>query len=308
MPKEEGSVLLRATLKPKEQKELAGDLSGTRANPSNNGRTSEANPAVVGGYADGFRVNIPLDAAIENPPRPVPTADGRFLFQRESVQGPDDRIRVEATEAWPYSAHGHMIMRFPNGQVYIGSGTLVDQHHVLTAGHCVYSAADGGYASEIIFNAGQDDAHLPFGPARAVRILTVPQYEENEDVNFDMGMLILDRNVGAADQAGFYALKAIETSEELHMLRVNVTGYPGDKDDGQQMWTHADIIKNVSAERFGYDVDTFGGQSGAGVYTLIDGLGETVVGIHTTGSPSGNGATRLTPEKLQIILGWISQF
>lgn len=308
MPKEEGSVLLRATLKPKAQKEMAGAGLGTRANPSNNGQTSDANPSPVGGYADAFRVNIPLDAAIENPPHPVPTDDGRFLFQREIVIGPDDRVRVQATGAWPYSAHGHIIMRFPNGQVYIGSGTLVDQHHVLTAGHCVYSAADGGYASEIIFNAGQNDAQLPFGTSRAVRILTVPQYEQNENVNWDMGMLILDRNVGSANEAGFYALKAVETSQELLMLRVNVSGYPGDKDDGQQMWTHADIVKNVSAERFGYDVDTFGGQSGSGVWTLVDGLGETIVGIHTTGSSSGNGATRITPEKLQIILGWINQF
>jgi glutamyl endopeptidase len=141
-----------------------------------------------------------------------------------------------------------------------------------------------------------------------VRVLTHPQYEQNEDSNFDMGMLILDRNVGAADQAGFFGLRAVEDSEELHMLRVNVSGYPGDKDDGQEMFTHADVVKSVAAERFTYDIDTFGGQSGSGVWTIFDGLGETVVGIHTTGSPSGNGATRITPEKLQLIHSWISQF
>jgi glutamyl endopeptidase len=308
MPKEEGSVLLRATLEPKAQKEVAGDGLSTMGNPANGGQTSPENPVPVRGYADAFEVNIPLEDSLANPSRPVPADDGRFLFQRETVIGPDNRVRVQATNAWPFSAHGHMIMRFPNGQVFIGSGTLVDEHHVLTAGHCVFSAADGGFASEIIFNAGQNDSQLPFDSARAVRVLTVPQYEQNEDPNFDMGMLILDRNVGAANQAGFYALRAVESSQQLNMLRVNVSGYPGDKDDGQQMWTHADVVKSVSAERFSYDIDTFGGQSGSGVYTVFDGLGETVVGIHTTGSSSGNGATRITPEKLQIIRGWISQF
>jgi V8-like Glu-specific endopeptidase len=308
MPKEEGSVLLRATLEPKANKETVGDGLSTRANPANGGQTSEDNPQPVSGHADGFIVNIPLGQALENPSKPVPADDGRFLFQRETVIGPDDRVRVQATNVWPFSAHGHMIMRFPNGQVFIGTGTLVDEHHVLTAGHCVFSAADGGFASEIIFNAGQNDSQLPFGSARAVRVLTHPQYEQNEDSNFDMGMLILDRNVGAADQAGFFGLRAVEDSEELHMLRVNVSGYPGDKDDGQEMFTHADVVKSASAERFTYDIDTFGGQSGSGVWTIFDGLGETVVGIHTTGSLSGNGATRITPEKLQLIRSWISQF
>jgi V8-like Glu-specific endopeptidase len=304
----EGSVLRRATLEPKAQKETVGDGLSTRANPANGGQTSGDNPQPVRGHADEFTVNIPLGKALKNPSKPVPADDGRFLFLRESVLGVDDRVRIQTTNAWPFSAHGHMIMRFPNGNVFIGTGTLVDEHHVLTAGHCVFSAADGGFASEVIFNAGQNDAQLPFGSARAVRVLTHPQYEQSEDSNFDMGMLILDRNVGAANQAGFFGLRAVEDSEELHMLRVNVSGYPGDRDDGQEMFTHADVVKSVAAERFTYDIDTFGGQSGSGVWTIFDGLGETVVGIHTTGSPSGNGATRITPEKLQLIRSWISQF
>ena len=126
MPRDEGSVLLRATLEPKAEKELAGDGLSTRANPSNGGQTSDENPQPVRGHADEFTVSIPLEKALENPPKPVPAADGRFLFQKETVIGPDDRVRVQVTNVWPFSAQGHLIIRFPNGGVFIGSGTLVD--------------------------------------------------------------------------------------------------------------------------------------------------------------------------------------
>lgn len=315
MPKQEGSVLLRATHKPKVEKEVAAKAIAAKAMSTGGlstsatrggGEPSEENPRPVRGHAEGFSVSIPLEKALTNPPKPVRAPDGRFLFQKETVIGQDDRVRIQATNAWPFSVHGHMIMRFPNGQVFIGTGTLVGPRHVLTAGHCVFSAADGGFASEIIFNAAQNDLHLPFDSARAERILAHPRYEDSENPNFDMGMLILDRDLGK--KTGFFGLRAVEDSEELHLLRVNVTGYPGDKDDGQQMFTHADVVKSVTAERFTYDIDTFGGQSGSGVWTIFDGLGETVVGVHTTGSPSGNGAVRITPEKLQLIHGWMSQF
>lgn len=308
MSTQEGSVLRRATLKPKPQNEAAAVGLSTRANPANGGRTSEANPRPAGGHAEDFSVRIPLEKALKDPPKPVRTSDGRFLFQKETVIGQDDRVRVHETTAWPFTVHGHMIMRFPNGQVFIGSGTLVGSHHVLTAGHNVFSQDDGGFASEIIFNAAQNDTELPFDSALAVRILAHPRYVESEDPNFDMGMLILDRDLGDDERIGFFGLRAVEDSEELHMLRVNVTGYPGDKDDGQQMFTHADVVKSVMAERFTYDIDTFGGQSGSGVWTPFDGLGETIVGIHTTGSSSGNGAVRITREKLQLIRSWMSQF
>lgn len=236
--------------------------------------------------------------------------DGRYCMggapAPEVIIGRDDRVRVNNPRAWPFSVHGHMVMRFPNGKTFIGSGTLVNKHHVLTAGHCVYSKADGGWATSVVFNAAQNDNQLPFGSASAVRLLSVTGWTQNGDRAHDMGMLILNSDLGA--RAGWFGVITLGNSSSLLRKRVNVTGYPGDK-GGQQMWTHADAIKSVTAENFHYDIDTMGGQSGSGVWSAFAGhQGEKVAGIHTTGASSGNGATRISRPKFDRIVNWFQQY
>ncbi|MEZ4733756.1 MAG: trypsin-like peptidase domain-containing protein [Caldilineaceae bacterium] len=282
-----------------------GEVSSTDSfHPEGAEMEAENNPVPVAGYADSpegtvLSTQLPEPALAETP-------SGRFLFHPEIVFPPDDRVRVEKTSAWPYSVHGHMIMRFPNGQVYIGSGTMVNRHHVLTAGHCVFSQEDGGWATSIQFNAGQDENLLPFGSAMAVRLLSVRGWTEDQDSAWDMGMLILDRELG--QQTGWFGLATFDSANKLLNKQVNVTGYPGDK-GGEQMWTHADVIKSVTDDRFFYTIDTMGGQSGSGVWSVFAGhQGEKVAGIHTTGSASGNGATRLSRAKFDRIVSWFQQY
>lgn len=233
--------------------------------------------------------------------------DGRYLVDEpEVIIGPDDRVRVGNPSAWPYRVHGHTVMRFPNGKTYIGTGTLVNKHHVLTAGHCVYSKDDGGWATYVQFTPAQDDASVPFGSSVATRLLSMKGWTDDNDRNYDIGMLILDKDLG--NTVGYFGL--ITTSDgNLQNYRVNISGYPGDK-GGRQQWTAADLIKTVQAERLLYDIDTVGGQSGSGVWSVWSGLqGEKVCGVHTTGSSSGNGATRLSRSKFdRIATEWFVEY
>lgn len=236
--------------------------------------------------------------------------DGRYSLADavapEVIIGRDDRVRVTQPRSWPYPVHGHMIMRFPNGKTYIGSGTMVNRHHVLTAGHCVFSRADGGWATSVVFQAAQNDNQLPFGSVRAVRLLSVTGWTQNNDRAYDMGMLILGSDLGL--RTGWFGVITLASSSGLLRRRVNVTGYPGDK-GGQQMWTHADVIKSVTAENFYYDIDTMGGQSGSGVWSTFQGhQGEKVAGIHCTGASTGNGATRISRAKFDRIVSWFQQY
>jgi V8-like Glu-specific endopeptidase len=229
--------------------------------------------------------------------------DGRFGY--EVIIGPDDRVRVNNTTAWPWSVQGHMLMKFPNGRWYIGSGTMVNRHHVLTAGHCVYSQADGGWATSVIFEAARNDNATPFGSVAATRLLSVAGWTAQQDSNWDFGMLVLASDLG--DRTGWYGVITGPDSL-IRNYRVNVSGYPGDK-GGLQLWTHADVIKSVSAERVFYDIDTVGGQSGSGVWSRWAGhSGEKVCAVHTTGSTSGNGATRISNPKFTRIVEWMSSY
>lgn len=229
--------------------------------------------------------------------------DGRY--QSEIVFLPDDRIRITATTQWPWTVQGHIRMRFPNGKSYIGSGTMVNRHHVLTAGHCIYSRDDGGWATSVSFEPARNGNERPFGTHFATRLLSVRGWTDQAKSDYDVGMLVLSNDVGA--QTGW---NGIITGPDaiLNQYRVNVTGFPGDK-GGQQMWTHADAISAVASERFYYRIDTYGGQSGSGVWSTWDGhSGNKVCGIHTTGSPSGNGATRISRPKFDRIVDWMSSY
>lgn len=263
------------------------------------------NPQPVSGVAPAAATRE-IDPSLEKDIPLTRAPDGRYVFDPTVIIGPDDRVRVGNPAAWPWSVQGHMIMRFPNGKTYIGSGTMVNRHHVLTAGHCVYSHSDGGWATSIQFNPAQNDSNLPFGSAVATRLASVVGWTRDADSNWDVGMLILNRDVGA--NTGWLGVITFGSDGPLNRYRVNVSGYPGDK-GGQQLWTMADVIKAVNAERFFYDIDTMGGQSGSGVWSTWQGhAGEKVAGIHTTGSSSGNGATRISRAKFDRIVEWMQQW
>lgn len=280
-------------------------ISSTTFIPGEIKSNDPENPVPVSGYAERFSEPSP----IINPKTPyklVQGSDGRFKLEPSVIIGPDNRIRITNTTSWPYPVHGHLIMRFPNGATYIGTGTMVNRHHVLTAGHCVYSKADGGWATQVQFNAAQNDAALPFGTAFATRLLSVKGWTTDGDSNWDMGMLILNSELGT--RTGYFGVITFGSDAELKKSRVNVSGYPGDK-GGRQMWTHNDIIKRTESERFFYDIDTMGGQSGSAVWSVWSGhAGEKVAGIHTTGSSSGNGATRISRPKFDRIVSWFQDY
>lgn len=221
-----------------------------------------------------------------------------------ALYGSDDRVRVRRTTQPQYSVHGYMEMTFPNGTKYVGSGTMVRHRHVLTAGHCVYNRDAGGWATSVKFSPAQDDTYLPVKAAYATHLLSVSGWNDREDPQYDMGMLVLNKDVG--EETGWLGLSE-DTDRTLQSLTVNVTGYPGEK-PSPQMWTMSGKIKSVFAEQFTYTLDTTGGQSGSGVWTEFSNLpGYYCVGIHTSGQRNvQNTATRLTSKKFDTVLGWMN--
>ncbi len=218
--------------------------------------------------------------------------------------GPDDRVRVRRTTQPQYSVHGYMKMTFPNGMTSVGSGTIVRHRHVLTAGHCIYDRDAGGWATKVKFTPARDDTYLPVQAAYATHLLSVSGWKDREDPEFDMGMLVLNRDVG--EETGWLGLSE-DTDRTLHSLTVNVTGYPGEK-PSPQMWTMSGKIKSVFPEQFTYTLDTTGGQSGSGVWTEYSNFpGYYCVGIHTSGQRNvQNTATRLTKKKFDTALEWMN--
>jgi len=220
--------------------------------------------------------------------------------------GSDNRVRILNTTAWPNRVHGHVIITYPDHKQYIGSGTMVNKHHVLTAGHVVFSQSNGGWATTVQFNAAQNDATLPFGSAFATYLFSFKGWTDSQLRDYDTGMLILDRDLG--NQTGWMGLITTADSN-LSNHQITVSGYPGDK-GGQELWAATAPIVSVASHQISYNAYTIGGDSGAGVYGTWSGVNlEHVCADHVAG-PNGipNTGSRLAQDKFdQIVNVWFKK-
>ncbi|MEY8538774.1 hypothetical protein AALM99_10010 [Lactococcus muris] len=165
----------------------------------------------------------------------------------------------------------------------------------VTAGHTVYSKADGGWAKNVVFYPGRDGGSSPLGVYYATQLYTDTKYVASENSNYDWGMLRFDTNVGS--KTGYFG--AEWTSASQVGLNITVRGYPGEK--ASQLWTASgNITGQVGYAKTNYLIDTTGGQSGAPAYHYVSG-NYRAVGIHTNSYSSYNQAQRIDSSLFNII-------
>jgi V8-like Glu-specific endopeptidase len=238
----------------------------------------------------------------------------------ESVIGPvDDRVRILDTDLPPWRMICALRMRGPSGAGAIGTGWFIGPRTVLTAGHCVFSNQFfGGWASSIevipgLLGAGADGDARPYGSVRSEELSSVDRWTETEDPDFDVGCIHLQEPKG--EEVGWFAVAAIDP-EELVGYLVNVSGYPADRGAGNEQYHASNRVLRVTERRVFYDVDSFGGQSGAPVWVHeSEGSPPLAVGIHAYGiggTPSdfgivANSAPRIIPEVLEKLKEWVEQ-
>jgi len=91
----------------------------------------------------------------------------------ESVCGRDDRVRISPATAIPWRWICQLIITMPNGAGFRGTGWFIGPKCVMTAGHCVYSKTNGGWARRIEVIPGMDGAARPFGSAVGTNFCSV---------------------------------------------------------------------------------------------------------------------------------------
>jgi glutamyl endopeptidase len=244
---------------------------------------------------------------------------GPILPPFETVIGVDERVRILDTDLAPWRMICSLHMHGENGPGAIGTGWFIGPKTLLTAGHCVYSSQFfSGWATSIavipgLNGSGPGPRARPFGSITSTRFSSVDRWKENEDADFDIGCIHLDDRVG--DKTGWFTLAAL-TSEELAGFLVNVSGYPADRGRGFEQYHHRNRILRVTDRRIFYEVDTYGGQSGAPVWVHETENGPPIaVGIHAYGvggTPAAlgitaNSAPRIIPEVLTQVREWLAQ-
>ena len=225
--------------------------------------------------------------------------------QPRSVIGTDSRTKITSTTAYPWRTVTKLFVTFPKSNSPAGcSGTLIAAQYVLTAGHCVYDKASGGFAKKIEVIPGLSGTYKPYGSAYSKKIRTYSAWTSSQNSNYDFALITLDRPIG--NSTGWLGYT---TYSSVNGITGNIAGYPGDK-GGTYLYYHSGPISSSTSYRLYYQIDTYGGQSGSGIYYIDSQNNRYIFGIHTTGvtpsNPSYNSGTRIDAQKYNYITSSIA--
>jgi V8-like Glu-specific endopeptidase len=221
----------------------------------------------------------------------------------ESVCGRDDRVRISPATRIPWRWNCQLVITMADGSRSRCTGFFIGPRAVMTAGHCVYSHARGGWARSIQVIPGKDGASEPFGSQVATSFRSVVGWVRDRDVRYDYGCIVLPNNT-LGNRVGYFGFAALPSST-LKGLLVNNAGYAGDKSYGT-LWYNAGAITRVTARRLYYMIDTYGGHSGSPVWWLArrgTRWVRYVVGIHGYGG-CPNKAVRVVKPVFNNMLAW----
>jgi V8-like Glu-specific endopeptidase len=226
------------------------------------------------------------------------------LYERsvsEVIIGTDDRVRISPTTTFPWRAICALRITAKNGSIVWGTGWLVAPRTVITAGHCVYLHALGGWPKSIEVIPGLNDAQRPYGSYVGTSFRSVAGWVNDKKREYDYGCIILPRASRPGDRTGVFGF-AVKDNNYLMNAYLNLSGYPADK-GGNQQWFMARKAKSVAPRVIYYEIDTMGGQSGSPVWIKV-GNARYAVGIHTNGLITGNSATRIVQPVFNNIQAW----
>lgn len=284
-----------------------------------------------GAYADGANESVESPAEVDSPRAPEDAPPLRDVLEAsvpvlaadeaglESIiwdADADGRERIVETDEYPYRAIASLEITARDGSRYVGTGWFVSPHTLITAGHCVYvhdalnPAANGWVRSVTVIPGrnGTGPGSRPFGSVVATRFRSVAGWVNQGDPESDYAAIILPPGSAPnGGQVGTFEIAAYSDAE-LRALDLSLAGYPADKQgsETQTMWFDVKKTKRVTARQIFYDVDTYGGQSGAPVYVVRENRG-VAVAIHaygTSAAVTSNSGTRITEAVASRIHSW----
>lgn len=208
-------------------------------------------------------------------------------FSRSSSFG--SMTEVGDPTAYPASVACKLFMTFTDTSGFSwqleGSGTLIDARYVLTAGRCVYlhDCTVNGYprtfddwATEITVVPAYDGGDSPFGNAGASLLYAPSGWTSSESANYDVGLILLDRPIGAlTGWLGYgYNTHCSHYTEDYTWYS---RGYPADWAYNEDWpYNHAYMYSRYghfdscySTNQLQVDSDSYG-MIGSGAYKIMD--------------------------------------
>ena len=226
-----------------------------------------------------------------------------------SVIGSDSRQVVTTFGTFPISTVVAVDILDQGGPSF-GSGITIAPNHVLTAGHNAFDTSTNTNATSLRTTTSANQNALnsrSIGaqgdpPANVTNVNFLADYDTTEATSDDIALFTTsDAPIAANNVIGLIAFVDPVSAEGF---TIDTAGYPGDNVSGNipgnsgvfvrdlvispgTALSPGDIVDTSSGGRFFYspDVDTFGGQSGSGIWHTLDGDSTPrVLGVHTQGT------------------------
>jgi glutamyl endopeptidase len=242
------------------------------------------------------------------------------------VVGTDDRSRVADTTVAPYSTIAMLLVSFPSGGTGLCTGSVVGRDAVLTAGHCVYNAARGGWARSIrvipgSYPGGNGLPAEPFGSTSGRKLYTPSAYRSGtsfwEREPHDYAVVRTTTFIG--NRTGVRGLVAMPSPAPGRA--VQLVGYHGDlcksppcsaSSDAFIMHSSRDQVRKLLSDRlFNHYADSYPGSSGSPL--VSDGAERSrIFAVHIAGlknpktGAEWNMGVLITSAVLTNVRNWVS--
>lgn len=138
---------------------------------------------------------------------------------------PDDRVEVSNVRQHPYKTIVFLRIKNADGKTTLGSGVMVGNSTILTAGHVVKDGKHGGWAEEIrVYPGGKNSG---YASAVATDFACSTQWASSYSEEYDYGIINLDRPLSV----GYLNMTALSDSQLEGKVFQNY-GFPADKTEG----------------------------------------------------------------------------
>lgn len=215
---------------------------------------------------------------------------------KDVIVGQDDRLRIPNSSEYPFSCICSLEITAANNREFVGTGWLIKDNLVVTAGHCVFMHRQGGWAKQVRVFPGRNGQRIT-KQHMASQLHTVVGWKDEMDTRYDYGCIRLTDPVVDGGEMGFRVLG----TTELERKPLHVIGYPIDR--SFTMCGQVRCLATAYERILVYDLDIYGGYSGAPTFIVEDNK-IYAVGIHTSGDLSGNLATRIEAAVFDNLVAW----
>jgi V8-like Glu-specific endopeptidase len=271
-------------------------------------RASGASEAVEFDVQTGKSTILPQDIALPYLKGALEGFEGTAVVPQTAspltVIGADNRAKVGSPNLFPWRATCKLYLKFSSGS-YIGTGLLIGKRYILTAGHCVFDSSAGGYATRIEAVPGKKGSVAPFGTALMKKVRTFKLWLDDENPDWDIALITLNRDIGTS--TGYFGV-ANYSNTALKDQLVTISGYPGDRDNGEFLYTMSAKLTGMLPKELRYTIDTAGGQSGSGITRVVSNK-RYAIGVHAYGAATGfpfNSGPRIDATILRYLQNWMA--